>query len=86
MIDERLHPSFEDDSFQEDPALALEALEADVGADSHYFPFVAAAGMWLPQPDDITHLYVQNHVRAVEWPTPLALGPLPCVTLASGRN
>jgi len=41
--------------------LAFEAFETDIGANSHYLPFIAAAGVWFAQPDYIAELYAYSH-------------------------
>jgi hypothetical protein len=53
-------PSLEDPFLQKDLALAFEAFNADAGADSHHFPFVAAAGVRFAQPDYVTELHFCN--------------------------
>jgi hypothetical protein len=55
------HSSLKDISRQEHPSLTFEAFKADVGTHPHHFPFIAAAGVCLAQPDYITELYFCSH-------------------------
>ncbi len=59
--DKSLQPSLKHTSLQEDPSLAFEALEADIGAHPRHFPLVAAARMRFAHPDYVTGLYFYGH-------------------------
>jgi hypothetical protein len=53
--------ALENTPLQHHPALALETLDTDVGTQPGYLPFIAAAGVFLLQADDITQSYLHNH-------------------------
>jgi hypothetical protein len=59
--DKFFHPSLKHPPLQKNPSLAFEAFKTNVGAHSHYFPLVAAAGVRFAQPDNITGLYFYSH-------------------------
>ena len=59
---ETLDPPLEGASIQQYAAPALEAADADIGAESNYLPFVAAAGVFLFQADDIAQPYFHHHI------------------------
>jgi len=45
--------------------LALEAFKTDIDANPYYLPFIAAARVWLAQPNYIAELYVYSHFGVV---------------------
>jgi len=60
------HSAFKDTSLQKDTVLAFKAFNTDVCPQSHYLPFIAAAGMLLLEVNDITQLYLHNHASCPE--------------------
>jgi len=56
-----LEPSVESISLQKHPSLALEAPNANIGANPYYLPLMAAAGMCFAQPDYIANLNIHSH-------------------------
>jgi hypothetical protein len=61
MGNKSLEPSVEGVSLEKHPSLALEAPDADIGANSYYLPLMAAAGMCFAQPDHIADLHIHSH-------------------------
>jgi hypothetical protein len=59
--DEGLDSAFEDTALQKDAALALEALDTDVGTEPDHLPLIAAAGVFLLEAHDVAQLYLNNH-------------------------
>jgi hypothetical protein len=61
MGNKSLEPSVEGISLEKHPSLALEALDANIGANSYYLPLMAAAGMCFTQPNHVANLYIHSH-------------------------
>ena len=59
--DKGFNPALEDAAFEEDTALAPEALDSDIGPEPDYLPFVAAAGVFLFEADNISQPYLHSH-------------------------
>jgi hypothetical protein len=55
------HPLGEISPFQKYPVPASFALDADIRPQSHHFPFLAPAGMGLPQLYDIAQGKIGQH-------------------------
>jgi hypothetical protein len=53
--------ALEDCPLQQDPALALEAFNPDVGAHPNHLPLITAAGVLLFEADHIAQPYLQGH-------------------------
>jgi hypothetical protein len=53
--------TLKDASLQQDTALALEALNADVRTQPYHLPLIAAAGVLLLEADDIIQPYLHYH-------------------------
>lgn len=60
--DKGFNPALEDAAFEENTALAPEALDSDIGPEPDYLPFVAAAGVFLLEADDVTQPYLHDHL------------------------
>jgi hypothetical protein len=51
------NPALEDAALKENTALAFEAFNTDISAESDYLPLVTTAGMFLLEAHHVTQLY-----------------------------
>ena len=65
MGEERLEAPLEDTAGEHDAVLALLAPQADVGAEAYNGPVSAAAGVRLPQANDVAHVHFDELLQAM---------------------
>jgi hypothetical protein len=58
VADESLNPFLELATGQKHPSAAGEALDADVSAQTHDFPFITTTGMGFAQAHHVAHMHI----------------------------